>query len=57
LLSKSLQAHLNTGGKVFFEIGKDQGEKVLDLFSDPFWKKKEIIKDWAGHDRFVFLEV
>ena len=55
-LSKTLHAYINIGGKVFFEIGKDQGLKVIDLFSDPFWRKKEIIKDWAGHDRFVFLE-
>ncbi len=55
-LSKCLKAHLNIGGKVFFEIGKDQGQKVLDLFLDPFWRSKEVLKDWAGHDRFVFLE-
>ena len=55
-LSKTLHAYINIGGKVFFEIGKDQGLKVIDLFSDPFWRKKEIIRDWAGHDRFVFLE-
>ncbi len=55
-LSISLKGHINEGGKVFFEIGKDQGKKVVDLFSDPFWKRKEVIKDWAGHDRFVFLE-
>ncbi len=53
-LSKSLKGHINEGAKIFFEIGKDQGEKVLNLFSD--WEKKEVIKDWAGHDRFVFLE-
>jgi release factor glutamine methyltransferase len=56
-LSKRLKGHINSGGKVFFEIGKDQGQKVMDLFSDLFWKRKEVIKDWAGHDRFVFLEV
>ena len=55
-LSISLKEHINKGGKVFFEIGKDQGQQALNLFSDPFWKKKEVIKDWAGHDRFVFLE-
>ena len=55
-LSKSLEEHLNSGGKVFFEIGKDQGKQVASLFSGPFWQKKEILKDWAGHDRFIFLE-
>jgi release factor glutamine methyltransferase len=56
-LSKTVKPHINVGGKIFFEIGKDQGQKVVELFSDPYWKKKEIIKDWSGHDRFVFLEV
>lgn len=55
-LSKTVKKHIKNGGKIFFEIGKDQGEKVIDLFADPYWTKKEIIKDWAGHDRFVFLE-
>lgn len=56
-LSKTVKPHIKDGGKIFFEIGKDQGQKVTDLFSDPIWKKKEVIKDWAGHDRFVFLEM
>jgi release factor glutamine methyltransferase len=55
-LSKTLPPHLNKGARVFFEIGKDQGKKVYDLFSDPIWTKKEIIKDWASHDRFLFLQ-
>ncbi len=55
-LSIGLKRHMNKSGKVFFEIGKDQGKKVIDLFNDPFWKNGEIIKDWAGHDRFIFLE-
>ncbi len=57
ILSKTVKPHINVGGKIFFEIGKDQGEKVVQLFSDPCWKKKEIVKDWSGHDRFVFLEM
>ena len=55
-LSKTLKSHIKDGGKIFFEIGKDQGGKVLELFSDPCWCNQEVIKDWAGHDRFVFLE-
>ncbi len=55
-LSQKLPMHLNNGAKVFFEIGKDQGEKVSALFSAPIWSRREVIKDWSSHDRFVFLE-
>ncbi|MBM3184496.1 MAG: peptide chain release factor N(5)-glutamine methyltransferase, partial [Chlamydiae bacterium] len=54
-LSKDLKKHLNLGGKVFLEIGKDQGAGVMRLFAD--WDKKEVLKDFAGHDRFFFLMI
>lgn len=49
-LAKDLPKHC---GKVFLEIGTGMGEKVLQLFSS---KRKSVEKDWAGHDRFFFLE-
>jgi release factor glutamine methyltransferase len=55
-LAEELPSYLNSDGMVFLEIGKDQGPTVMGLFSGAFWKKRELIKDWAGHDRFVFLE-
>jgi release factor glutamine methyltransferase len=43
--------------KLFFEIGKDMGEKLKEIFSEKYFKNKKIIKDFAGHDRFFFVEV
>lgn len=56
-LATALPAVLNSGGKVWFEIGFDQGETVPALFADGHWKNKVLSKDWAGHDRFFFLEI
>jgi len=55
-LSRELPPFLNPGAKIFFEIGTGQGEAVMSLFSKPCWKLRRIEKDWAGHDRFFFLE-
>lgn len=55
-LAKELPAHLNPHAQLFLEIGTGQGEQVLALFQESCWKEKRIEKDWAGHDRFFFLE-
>lgn len=55
-LKNELPAYLNPGAKIFFEIGFGQGEAVLSLFLDEGWKNARVEKDWAGHDRFFFLE-
>lgn len=56
-LAEELPTVLRSGGQVWFEIGFDQGETVPALFHTPCWKRKIISKDWAGHDRFFFLEI
>lgn len=56
-MAKELPAYLNPKAKVYFEIGYQQGKILLGLFCDPFWKQKQVLKDWAGHDRFFFLEI
>lgn len=55
-LSTELPAYLNPGALVFFEIGYKQGNAVQELFSSPCWRNICIEKDFAGHDRFFFLE-
>ncbi|MFI5334029.1 MAG: peptide chain release factor N(5)-glutamine methyltransferase [Chlamydiales bacterium] len=55
-LAQQLPRFLNPSAKVFFEIGSLQGSRVQDLFHAPCWKEKRVEKDWAGHDRFFFLE-
>lgn len=56
-LAEDLPAYLLPGGKVFFEIGTGQGEKVRQLFSNPCWIKRDLFFDYAGHERFFFLEI
>ncbi len=56
-LAEDLPRHLTSGARVFLEIGCRQGEGVSKIFSDPCWVKKEIKQDWAGKDRFFFLEI
>jgi release factor glutamine methyltransferase len=56
-LEKDLPAYLNPHAKIFFEIGAGQGNALLSLFSGGRWKNGRIEKDWAGHDRFFFLEI
>lgn len=56
-MEKEMPAYLNAGAKVYFEIGYNQGKRLLELFSKPIWRQKKIMKDFAGHDRFFFLEI
>lgn len=39
---------------LFFEIGTTQGDPVTQLFSHSRYHL-ELLKDWAGHDRFCIL--
>ncbi len=53
----SASSYLNDGGKLFFEIGHKQRDKILDIlrecgFTDIFTKK-----DLAGHDRVVIARL
>ena len=55
-LAQNLPAFLNPGAHLFFEIGFNQGETVKKLFSASHWKQVILEKDWAGHDRFIYME-
>lgn len=44
---------LKPGGAVFFEIGENQGEALLELFADYGFSDAKIEKDFAGHDRYA----
>lgn len=46
--------YLTRGGKLFFEIGYDQGEAVSGLLMDAGFVDIEIKKDYAGLNRVVF---
>ena len=47
---------LRPQGKIFLEIGLNQGEKVAQLFKAAGWQKILVVKDLAGHDRVVVAE-
>ena len=45
--------YLNSGGKLLFEIGHDQGESVSALMKEAGYQDVRVIKDLAGNDRVV----
>ncbi len=55
-LAADLPTYLHPNGKVFLEIGTGQGEPLMEIFDQSHWKQRRYEKDWAGHDRFFFLE-
>lgn len=55
-LAKDLPCHMNKSGFVWMEIGYNQGKLVENCFDDCFWLNKYFKNDWAGHNRFFFLE-
>lgn len=55
-LARELPDYLYPQGKVSLEIGYRQGEAVKEIFGGPPWKNQRVENDWAGHDRFFFLE-
>lgn len=55
-LEKELSFYLKAKGKVWLEIGTGQGKDLEEMFSASSWSKIRVEKDWAGHDRFFFLE-
>ncbi len=48
------QRYLNKGGKLYFEIGHDQGEAVSRLMKQAGFETVTVKKDLAGLDRVVF---
>jgi release factor glutamine methyltransferase len=55
-LAVGLPPLLNPQAKVFLEIGALQGDAVRKIFSSGPWVSMTLQKDWAGLDRFFFLE-
>ena len=49
-------SYLNEGGRVYFEIGYDQGQAVSDLLAANGFSRIRVIKDLAGKDRVVCAE-
>lgn len=56
-LAQEIPNVLNSPGKIWLEIGNSQGKAVLDLFSGKNWKTSACLQDFAGHDRFILVEI
>ena len=56
-LAKELKKYLMGRAKVWLELGSTQGDAVNKIFENENWNKFSVEKDWAGHDRFFFLEI
>lgn len=55
-LAGALPSFLNPNAKIFLEIGHGQKEDLFGIFHQSHWKQMRCEKDWAGLDRFFFLE-
>lgn len=56
-LAADLPQFIARPAAAWLEMGNSQGEGVKNLFKDPCWKLAQVEKDWAGWDRFFFLEI
>lgn len=52
-LAKESQKYLSSGGKLYMEIGYDQGPSVTQIFTDAGYEDVRLYKDLAGDDRVV----
>ena len=53
ILAERSMAYLKPGGKIYMEIGFDQGKDVSELFEQAGFEGLKVIKDMAGLDRVV----
>lgn len=51
-LAALLPSYLHDGAKIWFEIGHQQGQAMLALFSAEIWQQCHLTADLAGHQRF-----
>ena len=52
IIVKEAKNHLNKSGRLYFEIGYNQGKSVSALMKEDF-ENIEVIKDYGGNDRVV----
>ena len=53
-ITKQSKDYLQNGGKLFYEIGYDQGDAVKDIMETAGFLDVKVIKDFAGLDRVVY---
>lgn len=52
-IAKDAREYLKLGGRLFLEIGFDQGESVSRILADNGYKDIRVIKDYSSKDRVV----
>ena len=55
-ICKMANVFLVEHGKIFFEIGYDQGKTVPNLLRENGFSKIQVLKDFSGNDRMVIAE-
>lgn len=53
ILARDAKWYMNPGGKIYMEIGYNQGKAVQDLFLDAGYGFAKVYQDYAGLDRVV----
>jgi release factor glutamine methyltransferase len=53
VISSLGRMYLKDGGRVYLEIGYDQGESVPRIFGNDGWEDINVIKDLGGRDRVI----
>lgn len=49
--------YVNKSAKVFFEIGQNQGDDMLNIFTSNKCKNKKVYQDYSSKERFFFVEI
>lgn len=52
-IASGVGQYMRNGGKIFLEIGYDQGEAVKRILSEKGFEHVEVVKDFSGNDRVV----
>lgn len=52
-ITEEAPKYLNKGGRLYFEIGHDQGAEVSELLKSAGFEQIRVVKDYAGLDRVV----
>lgn len=54
-IAKQAGDHLNPEGLLALEIGCEQAPKVVKFFKADKWQRPQVVKDFAGIERFIFV--
>lgn len=53
-IARDAAAYLNGGGMLFFEIGCEQADSVIEIMERAGFREVQVVKDFAGLDRVIY---